>query len=83
MHVFVPALAAVRATNPTRPVLIGGQDWGGINSLATLPMPDDPYVVPTFHYYDPLTITHQGSTFIPNPPPLGRIEQTAVTILAG
>lgn len=73
MHVFMPALAAIRRTNPRRPVLIGGEDWSGINSLATLPMPDDPYVVPTFHYYEPFAFTHQGATWVgPNPPPMGR-----------
>ena len=34
--VLAPALAAVRETNPTRPVIVGGQNWSGINSLATL-----------------------------------------------
>jgi endoglucanase len=73
LQVFNPALAAIRLTNPRRPVLIGGQDWSGINSLATLPMPDDPYVVPTFHYYEPFTFTHQGATWVgPHPPPIGR-----------
>jgi endoglucanase len=31
-------------------VIVGGQNWSGIDSLATLQLPDDPYVVPTFHY---------------------------------
>lgn len=70
---FTPALAAIRATNPKRPVIIGGQDYSSLTSLATLPMPNDPYVVPTFHYYDPFDFTHQGATFITNPPPVGRV----------
>lgn len=65
MAVFEPALAAIRESNPTRTVLIGGENWSGIDSLATLPMPDDPYVVPTFHYYQPFLFTHQV-------PPIGR-----------
>ncbi|HEY1605027.1 MAG TPA: glycoside hydrolase family 5 protein [Allosphingosinicella sp.] len=73
MAVFTPALAAIRATNRTRPVLVGGENWSGIGSLATLPMPDDPYVVPTFHYYDPMAFTHQGATWTgSHPPPIGR-----------
>ncbi|HEX5183210.1 MAG TPA: glycoside hydrolase family 5 protein, partial [Allosphingosinicella sp.] len=73
LSVLEPALAAVRATNRTRPVLIGGENWSGIGSLATLPMPDDPYVVPTFHYYDPMAFTHQGAAWAaPHPPPIGR-----------
>jgi endoglucanase len=67
-----PALRAVRATNPTRPVLIGGENWSNVDSLATLPMPVDPYVVPTFHYYQPYVFTHQGESWLPNGPKLGR-----------
>ena len=67
-----PSLAAIRATNPKRPVIIGGGHWSGIDSLATLQLPDDPYVVPTFHYYDPFPFTHQGAKWVkPTPPPIG------------
>ena len=69
---LTPALAQVRTTNPTRPVVIGGENYSGVNSLATLPMPDDPYVVPTFHYYDPFDFTHQGATWVSPAPALGR-----------
>ncbi len=48
-----PALAAVRATNPTRLVVIDGPSWANLDVMLTIPFPADPYVVPTFHYYDP------------------------------
>ena len=60
---LAPALAAIRATNPDRPVVIGGGNWSGIDSLATLELPDDPNVHPTFHYYEPFDFTHQGATW--------------------
>ena len=69
--ILEPALAEVRATNPTRPVVVGGQNWSGINSLATLPLPTDPYLVATFHFYDPFNFTHQGAPWVSNPPPVG------------
>jgi endoglucanase len=73
MAIYAPALAAIRETNRTRPVVIGGESYSGVNSLATLPLPDDPYLVPTFHYYEPGAFTHQGATWVgPNPPPIGR-----------
>jgi endoglucanase len=53
-------------------VVIGGERWSGVDSLATLPLPQDPYVVPTMHYYDPFEFTHQGATFIHPAPPFGR-----------
>lgn len=68
-----PALAAIRASNPDRPVIIGGEFWSGINSLATLTLPDDPNIVPTFHYYDPFPFTHQGAEWVKPTPPMGRV----------
>jgi endoglucanase len=62
----------VRLTNPTRPVVIGGEFWSGINSLATLPLPDDAYLVATFHYYDPFNFTHQGAPWVTPALPTGR-----------
>ncbi|MGB3723377.1 MAG: glycoside hydrolase family 5 protein [Pacificimonas sp.] len=72
LETLAPALAAIRETNPTRAVIYGGQNWSGINSLETLRLPDDPHVIPTFHYYDPFAFTHQGATWVDSPPPLGR-----------
>ncbi len=73
-RVLDPALAEVRKSNPTRPVIIGGEKWSGIDSLATLTLPDDPNVYPTFHYYDPFVFTHQGASWVaPDIPPPGRV----------
>ena len=69
--VLDPALREVRLTNPTRPVVIGGESWSGINSLATLPLPDDAYLVATFHYYDPFAFTHQGAPWVTPVMPTG------------
>lgn len=68
-----PALAAIRASNPDRPVVIGGEFWSGINSLASLSLPTDDNIVPTFHYYDPFAFTHQGAKWVSPSPPPGRI----------
>lgn len=73
--VLGPALAEVRATNPARAVVIGGQNWSGIDSLATLAMNmplDDPYLVATFHYYDSFEFTHQGAPWVTPVLPTGR-----------
>ncbi len=77
LKVLSPALAEIRKTNPTRAVIIGGEFWSGINSLKTLKLPDDPNIVPTFHYYDPFDFTHQGATWVDPVPPAGRTYGTA------
>ena len=77
LSVQTPALAAIRTTNPARPVIVGGQNYSGIDSLATLAFPNDPNIVPTFHYYDPFDFTHQGATFVSPVLPTGRQFGTA------
>ncbi|MDG6079254.1 hypothetical protein E3U23_08615 [Erythrobacter litoralis] len=73
LETLAPALAAVRETNPTRPVIYGGGNWSGVDSLATLPLPEDPNAYPTFHYYEPFAFTHQGASWVePEAPPVGR-----------
>ena len=65
MDTLNPALKEIRLTNLDRPVIIGGEDWSSIDSLATLELPDDPNIHPTFHYYAPFKFTHQGASWIP------------------
>lgn len=74
LAILTPALAQVRATNPTRPVVIGGSHYSGVPSLATLQLPDDPHLVVTVHSYEPFDFTHQGATWLApgRVPPLGR-----------
>jgi endoglucanase len=62
-------LAEVRKTNPTRKVIMGGDFWSGISSLATFDPPKDPNVIATFHFYEPFNFTHQGADWVdPSPP---------------
>jgi len=54
-------LAAVRKTNPTRPVIVGPANWNAIRALDSLQLPDDPNLIVTVHFYDPFQFTHQGA----------------------
>ena len=54
------ALAAVRASNPTRAVLIGPGEWNGIQALPKLRLPPDRNLIVSIHNYDPFPFTHQG-----------------------
>ncbi|MDE2493270.1 MAG: glycoside hydrolase family 5 protein [Alphaproteobacteria bacterium] len=58
-------LAIVRATNPTRNVIIGPDNWNGLEDLPKLDLPaDDQHIIVTFHYYHPMTFTHQGAAWV-------------------
>jgi endoglucanase len=55
-------LAAVRETNPTRPVVVGPGRWNGIAALDQLELPhDDRNLIVTVHLYEPFEFTHQGA----------------------
>jgi endoglucanase len=59
----IPALlAAIRESNPVRPVIIGPVNWNNIRALAGLRLPeDDRNLIATVHYYEPFEFTHQGA----------------------
>jgi endoglucanase len=58
-------LAAVRKTNPTRPVIVGPGQWNAIRALDKLELPkDDHHLILTVHYYDPFQFTHQGASWV-------------------
>ncbi len=55
-------LPIIRATNPTRALVIGPPFWNSIDHLDDLELPeDDRNIVVTVHYYEPMTFTHQGA----------------------
>ena len=58
-------MPVVRATNPTRPVVVGGPNWNSFNSMSAIDLPpDDVNIVLTFHYYNPFAFTHQGAAWV-------------------
>jgi endoglucanase len=64
---FPEVLAAVRASNPRRAVVVGPGHWNNVNNLDKLTLPaDDPMLIATFHYYNPFDFTHQGAEWVQN-----------------
>ncbi len=51
MHARI--LSIIRKTNPTRLVIFQGNEWGGSNELIAAAIPDDDYLIGSFHTYDP------------------------------
>ncbi len=65
------AIEIIRKDNPTRIIMLGGEDWSGINSLGTNLSSSDPNVMYTFHYYDPFNFTHQKAQWLGDDMPRG------------
>jgi endoglucanase len=56
------ALALIREKNPNRTVIVGPAFGNSIAHLQELELPsDDPNLIVTVHYYEPLEFTHQGT----------------------
>ena len=53
-------LSIIRKTNPTRLVIFQGHEWGGSEELITAAIPDDDYVIGSFHSYDPYLFGLEG-----------------------
>lgn len=60
------AMAVIRKTNPTRVVMIGAAEWGGVSALSKLKFPagEQDNVILTVHYYEPFHFTHQGASWV-------------------
>jgi endoglucanase len=64
-------LSVVRATNPTRTVIIGPGEWNSVNELPKLRLPPDRHLIVAIHNYDPFNFTHQGVDWLPQHFPTG------------
>ena len=65
------ALAVIRKSNPSRPIIIGPVQWNNANELKNLRMPNDANLIATVHNYEPFNFTHQGAEWATPPMPTG------------
>jgi endoglucanase len=57
-------LTVIRLSNPLRPVILGPSYWNSFDQVPNLQLPDDAYLIVTFHYYLPFQFTHQGAEWV-------------------
>ncbi|WP_374657400.1 glycoside hydrolase family 5 protein [Inhella sp.] len=65
------ALGVIRASNPTRLVVIGPTHWNAATALPELQLPPDPHLILTVHHYEPFEFTHQGAEWVEPRKPTG------------
>ncbi len=57
------AFNTVRELEPERTIVLGSNDFCQAETFAHLAVPDDPYCILTFHYYNPMFITHYTASW--------------------
>lgn len=62
-RVVTDAFKKIRESNPTRIIIMGGDEWSNIKTLPSIPSIRDSNQVHTFHYYDPFEFTHQKASW--------------------
>jgi aryl-phospho-beta-D-glucosidase BglC (GH1 family) len=55
----------IRSHAPRHLILVGGNQYNAADELANLELAEDPHILYTFHFYLPLTVTHQKAPWIP------------------
>jgi len=58
-------VAAIREIDPLRLIVIGGNYYNAASELKNLDLLPDDNILYTFHYYLPLSVTHQKAPWVP------------------
>lgn len=51
----------IRASNPTRFIMVEPDNWSKIGSISEMQVPDDNRIILSIHYYEPYELTHAGT----------------------
>ena len=62
--VMLPAIQAIRATNPRRLLIVDSVFWADPTKLATLALPNDANIMASIHLYEPKLFTFQGQDWM-------------------
>ena len=62
--VMLPAIQAIRATNPRRLLIVDSVFWADPTRLSMLMLPDDANIMASIHLYEPKLFTFQGQDWI-------------------
>jgi|tagenome__1003787_1003787.scaffolds.fasta_scaffold20916137_2 endoglucanase len=65
--VMLPAIQAIRATNPRRLLIVDSVFWADPTKLSALTLPDDANILASIHLYEPKLFTFQGMAWMGPP----------------
>lgn len=60
-------VSAIRKGAPRNTIIVKGSDWEGVDSLQKMGKLNDPNLVYSFHFYNMMEFTHQGSRWSSGP----------------
>lgn len=64
-RVYPAPYRAIRDSEPDRTIVLGGNRWSNVMEIDTLRIPDDDAnMIITFHYYNPMYLTHYRASFV-------------------
>ena len=61
---MLPAIQAIRATNPRRLLIVDSVFWADPTKLSTLTLPDDANIMASIHLYEPKLFSFQGQDWM-------------------
>ncbi len=74
---------ALRELEPTRTLVIGSNRWQGHETFKYLRVPEgDPNIILSFHYYNPMLLTHYGAWWTPIHDYSGKVNYPGVLVSA-
>ena len=59
-------IETIRSIDPLHWIMVGGNKNNAISTLKEIPIFNDPNIVYTFHFYEPLPFTHQKAAWVPS-----------------
>jgi len=69
------AVERIRAVDPHRWIMIGGNWYNSAWKLKEIARVDDPHIVYTFHFYEPMPFTHQRAPWVDFLKAYGRVTE--------
>lgn len=58
------AIDHIRGIDSQRLIVVGGNNYNAVNELSNIQLLPDPYLLHTFHFYEPMVITHQKAPWV-------------------